>query len=277
MSKNQEFKIIIDPKRSQKEYLKDLFRYRELFYFFALRDIVVRYKQTLLGVAWSIIRPLLQMAVFAFIFGKVAQLPSDNISYPLFVLAGMVPWQLFASGLIDASNCLIHNAHMISKVYFPRIVFPITHIIVNFIDFLISLAMLLILFLVTGVLISAKILLLPIFIFLTLLLCLGTSLWLSSLTVRYRDFRFIIPFIVQFGMFISPVGYGSFLVTFPWNLFYFLNPMAGIIEGFRWCCFGTYHESFPLAITLSTIVNVLILVTGFRYFRKMEQILADII
>lgn len=277
MSKNQEFKVIIDSKRSQKEYLKDLFRYRELFYFFAWRDILVRYKQTLLGVAWSVIRPLLNMAVFAFIFGKVANLPSDGISYPLFVLAGVTPWQLFSSSLVDASNCLVHNAAMISKIYFPRIVFPITHIIVNFVDFLISLIMLLVLFIFTGALASSTILLLPIFMILTLSLCLGTSLWLSSLTVRYRDFRFIIPFVVQFGMFISPVGYGSFLVPAPWNLLYFLNPMAGIIEGFRWSFFGIYHADFPLAIALSTAINLLILVTGFRYFRKMERVLADII
>ncbi|WP_068470759.1 ABC transporter permease [Candidatus Protochlamydia phocaeensis] len=275
--KSLEFNLIIDSSRVQKEYLKDLFRYRELFYFFAWRDILVRYKQTFLGVAWALIRPLLNMAVFAFVFGKVANLASDHINYPLFILAGMLPWQLFASCLIETSNSLVNNAPMISKVYFPRMILPISYILVNFVDFAISLAMLLFLFLVTGSFQHWTILLLPAFIGLTLILCLGTSLWLAAITVRFRDFRFIVPFIVQFGMFISPVGYGSFLVPEPWRWLYFLNPMAGIIEGFRWCCFGAYHADLPAALAISCLVNAVLLVTGFRYFRKMERIFADII
>ncbi len=277
MSKKAEFHIIIEANRGQKEYLKDLFRYRELLYFFAWRDILVRYKQTFLGIAWAIVRPLLNMAIFALIFGKIANLASDHVKYPLFVLVGMLPWQLFANCIIDASQSLVNHASTISKVYFPRLILPITHLIVNFIDFLISLAMLFIVFLVTGALSHWTILLLPIFIFLALLLCLGVSFWLSALTVRYRDFRFIVPFIVQFGIFISPVGYASFLVPQAWRWLYFLNPMAGIIEGFRWCCFEVYHPDLPLALTLSTGMNALILVTGFRFFRKMERVFADII
>lgn len=277
MTKKQEFDIIIDVDRVQKEYLKDLFRYRELFYFFAWRDILVRYKQTFLGVAWSIIRPIINMAVFVFIFGKVANLPSDHVNYSLFVLAGMIPWQLFSSCLVDTSNSLVNNAAMISKVYFPRIILPVTHIIVNLVDFLISMGMFFSLLLIMGAMNEWRLVFIPIFILFTLCLCLGTSLWLSALTVRYRDFRFIVPFLVQFGMFISPVGYGSFLVPENWQWVYFLNPMAGIIEGFRWCCFGTYHPSLPLALSLSLIVNSLILITGFRFFRKMERIFADII
>lgn len=277
MSKKTEFNIVIEETGSQREYIKDLFRYRELFYFFAWRDIVVRYKQTFLGILWSLIRPIMNMAVFAFVFGKVANLPSQDVSYPLFVLAGMIPWQLFSSCLVDASTSLVNHAAMLSKVYFPRIILPVTHIIVNFTDFMISLVMLFALFLFSGSLNHWTILLLPLFILLTLSLCLGASLWLSALTVRYRDFRFIIPFVVQFGVFISPVGYGSFLVPPFWQWLYFLNPMAGIIEGFRWCCFGIYYPALPVAIILSIAINMLILVSGFRFFRKMERVFADII
>ncbi len=276
-NKNSEIQILIDSNHCQKEYFKDLFRFRELFYFLAWRDIVVRYKQTVLGVVWALIRPLLNMAVFAFVFGKIANLSSDHVNYPLFVLAGMLPWQLFAGCLIDTSNSLLHNAPMISKVYFPRIILPISHIMVHFVDFLISLSLLFFLFLIFGCLNHWTLFILPFFIMLTLMLCLGVSLWLAAATVRYRDLRFIVPFLVQFGMFISPVGYSSFLLPDPWLWAYFLNPMAGIIEGFRWCCFGSYNTHLPLALTLSCVVNAVLLVTGFRFFRKMERIFADII
>lgn len=278
MSKNsKEDLLIIDAANVQKQYLKDLLQYRALFYFFAWRDILVRYKQTLLGVAWAILRPLLNMAVFVLVFGKIANLPSDGVHYSLFVLAGMLPWQLFASCLIDSSNSLVNNAPMISKIYFPRMILPTSYIIVCFLDFMISLATLFLLFVLTGNMSHWNIVMLPLFIIQNLILCLGASLWLSALTVRYRDFRFLVPFIVQFGMFVSPVGYGSFLVPETWRWFYFLNPMAGIIEGFRWSCFGVYHTYLPLALTLSLSVNVFLLVTGFRFFRKMERLFADII
>jgi lipopolysaccharide transport system permease protein len=276
MTKNQ-YEILIDPDNLEKEYFKDLFRYRELFYFFAWRDIVVRYKQTALGVIWAIIRPLINMAIFAFVFGSVAKLPSDNVNYSFFVLAGMLPWQLFSTSLVDCSNCLIGNSQMISKVYFPRIILPISQVIVQLTDFLISLAMLLTLLLITGNLNHLTILALPLFIVLSLLLSLGAGLFVAATTVRYRDFRFIVPFVVQFGMFISPVGYGSFLIPETWRWIYFLNPMAGIIEGFRWCCFGIYHPDLPLAVTLSCLVTALILAVSFRFFRKMERIFTDII
>ncbi|MBA3721052.1 MAG: ABC transporter permease [Parachlamydiaceae bacterium] len=278
MSKKQaEFEILIDSNRIQREYFKDLYRYRELFYFFAWRDILVRYKQTILGIAWAVIRPLLYMAVFVLIFGKIAHLETTEVNYPLFILAGMLPWQLFTSCLIDSSNCLVINASLISKVYFPRIILPFNHIIVSFVDFFISLGMLFFLMIFVGSFDHWSILLLPEFLFLTFALCLGSSLWLSALTVRYRDFRFIVPFIMQFGMFISPVGYSSSLVPSSWQWVYFLNPMVGIIEGFRWCCFGTVEPHLPLAVGLSVVISSIILVTGFFYFRKMERIFADII
>lgn len=272
-----DFNLIIDSRSLQKGYLKDLLSYGELFYFFAWRDILVRYKQTFLGIAWALIRPLLNMVVFVFVFGKLANLPSDGVPYSVFVLAGMLPWQLFSSCLVDSSNSLVQNAPMISKVYFPRIILPISHILVNFVDFLISLTLVSVLFIVLGTVSYWTILLLPVFILFALILCLGTSLWLSALTVRYRDFRFLIPFIAQFGMFISPVGYGSFLISEQWHWLYFLNPMAGVIEAFRWACFGVYHDYLPLALGLSLGVNLILLGTGFRFFRKMERLFADII
>ncbi|CAF22906.1 MULTISPECIES: ABC transporter permease [Candidatus Protochlamydia] len=277
MSDHAQFDIVIDSSGIQKEYLKDLYRYRELLYFFTWRDIIVRYKQTALGILWALFRPILNMSVFALVFGKIANLPSDGVNYPLFVLAAMLPWLLFAGCVIDTSNTLVNNAAMISKVYFPRMILPISNILVNFCDFIVTLLLLFILFLFSGALTTWTIVLLPIFISLNLILCLGISLWMAAVTVRFRDFRFLIPFIVQFGLFISPVGYGSFLVPEPWRWLYFLNPMAGIIEGFRWCCLGIYHTDLPLALLLSSLINFILLITGFRYFRKMERIFADII
>lgn len=276
-NKNLKDQIIIDADQIQTEYFNDIYRFRELFYFLAWRDLLVRYKQTALGIVWALIRPLLNMAVFAFVFGKIAHLPSNNVSYPLFILAAMIPWQLFANCLVDTSQSLVNNAPMISKVYFPRIILPISHILVHCVDFLISFAFLFILLAFTGYLSHWELLALPAFIFLTLILCLGTSLWLAAASVRYRDFRFVIPFIVQFGVFISPVGYSSFLIPENWRWIYFLNPIAGIIEGFRWCYFGIYNPELSLAIALSCLVNTVILITGFKFFRKMERVFADII
>lgn len=274
--KNSKFQIVIDPDCEQKEYLKDVLRYRELFYFLAWRDIVVRYKQTFLGVFWAVVRPLLTMAVFALVFGKIAHLATGEVNYPLFVLSGLLPWMLFAGCLIDTSHSLVNNTHMISKVYFPRIILPISDIMVHLVDFFISLILLLFLLLLNGYL-NWSILALPFFIALTLLLCVGTGLWLSAASVRYRDFRFIVPFLVQFGVFLSPVGYSSFLLSERSQWIYFLNPMVGIIEGFRWCCFGSYHANLMFAVLISCMINGIILVTGFRYFRKTERVCADII
>lgn len=277
IKKDLKFQFIVDADGDQKDYLKDLFRYRELFYFLAWRDIVVRYKQTGLGILWALVRPLLTMAVFTFVFGRIAHLSSENISYPLLVLTGLLPWLLFAGSLIDTSQSLVNNTHMISKVYFPRIILPISDVMVHLVDFVISLALLLILLLLNGYLEHWPLLALPVFIALTLSLCLGSGLWLSAASVRYRDFRFIVPFLVQFGVFISPVGYSSFLLSGDSQWLYFLNPMAGIIEGFRWCCFGIYHANLLPAILISSAMNGMILLTGFRYFRKMERVCADII
>lgn len=275
-NKSSEFQITIDTEQIQKEYFKDLFRYRELFFFLAWRDIIVRYKQALLGVLWSIIRPLLNMVVFAYIFGRVANLPSEGVNYSLFVLAGLLPWQFFSSSLVDGSQCLVGQAQIISKTYFPRIILPASNIFPNFLDFAISLV---IMFMAIGMMgyMSWRLFYLPLLVGLLFMLCLGASLWTSALMVRYRDVRFIVPFIVQFGLFLSPVGYGSFLISEPYRTIYYLNPIAGIIEGFRWCFFGVNGESLPLSLGLSVAVNCLIFYFGFRFFRKMERLLADII
>jgi lipopolysaccharide transport system permease protein len=278
MSKKvSQFTTIIEANSHPKEYFKDLFRYRELFYFFAWRDILIRYKQTLLGVIWVLVRPLINMLVFAFVFGYIAHLPSGPIDYHLFILAGMLPWQLFAACLVDTSNCLLANSLMLSKVYFPRIILPISYILVNTVDFFISLTFILLLFAVLKVISYGTLLVLPLLIVLSFSLCLGAGLWLAALTVCYRDVRFLMPFIVQFGMFISPVGYSGFLVPESWRWIYFLNPMAGIIEGFRWCFFGVYQPDLPIALIISVCITGALLVTGFSFFRKMERVFADII
>ena len=269
--------IVIDPQNKNNSYFKDLFHYRELFYFLAWRDIVVRYKQTFLGVVWAIVRPLLTMAVFALVFGKIAHLATDEVNYPLFVLSGLLPWLLFAGSIIDTSQSLVNNTHMISKVYFPRIILPVSDIIVHLVDFTISLSLLLFLLLLNGNLNHGSIVFLPFFVVLTLFLSVGSGLWLSAASVRYRDFRFIIPFIIQFGLFLSPVGYSSFLLSDHSQWIYFMNPMVGIIEGFRWCCFGIYHPNLIFAVLFSCLFNSVILITGFHFFRKTERVCVDII
>lgn len=277
MEKRAEFNIVIDADRIQKEYFKDLFRYRDLFYLLAWRDILVRYKQTALGVAWAILRPLITMMVFAFVFGKVAKLPSSSINYSLFVLVGLLPWQLFSFSVIDSSFCLVNNAHLVSKIYFPRLIILVSSIMVNLVDFLIGMGMMAIALVVLGEIHSWTALLIPLFILQTLLLCLGVGLWLSALTVRFRDLRFVVQFIVQFGMFISPIGYGSFVIPYPWKWVFFLNPVAGIIDGFRWAIFGIPNPDLGMALLFSVSMIALLLGSGFAYFRTMERTIADVI
>lgn len=273
--KSPESLLVIEAGSEQKQYLKDLRDFRELFFFFAWRDILVRYKQAFFGVAWALIRPLLTMAMFTLIFGYIANLPSDNVNYALFVLAGMLPWQLFSSALVDTSNSLLNQVHLISKVYFPRMVIPAAQIMVHLLDFAVGFALLLILVVAMGSLSLSHLIFVPLFIALAIALCLGSGLWLSALTVKYRDFRFIVPFVAQFGMFISPVGYGSFVIPEKWSWFYFLNPMAGIIDGFRWALFGLWYERMGWSISFSVSITAILLYTGFRYFRKMEHTFAD--
>lgn len=269
--------VILEAKRPQKEYWKDLYRHRELFYFFAWRDVIVRYKQAFFGIAWALIRPLLTMLLFTFIFSRLAGLPSEGIPYYLFALAGLTPWLLFANVLTETTLSLLNNPNLISRVYFPRMIIPSSQIIVQFVDFSISMVLLFALILYSGIYNGLTLLFLPLFIVQLLALCLGCALFLSSITVKWRDVRYLVPFFVQFGMYVSPVGYGSFMIPESYHWIYFLNPMAGIIEGFRWSIFGTAIPDLSLAIGESLVVTALIVMLGVLYFRKSESQFGDII
>lgn len=269
--------VVIEAQQAPKESFKELFHYRELLFFFAWRDIVVRYKQTAFGIAWAVIRPLLNMAVFTLIFGKIAHLSSSDIPYSLFVLAGMLPWQFVSGVVFDTCNSLTNNTHLITKIYFPRMILCTSQILVHLVDFSINLILLFILMLVMQEGSLATLWALPLCSLLAVILCLGSSLWLSALTVKYRDFRFIVTFIVQFGMFISPVGYGSYIVPAGWKWLYFLNPMVGIIEAFRWTLFGISSPDLAWSILFSCCVSAILLKTGIQYFRKTERSFADTI
>lgn len=277
MEQKSNYNLVIEANRSEKNYLRDLWHFRELFYFLAWRDILVRYKQTVIGIAWSVIRPFLTMLVFTIVFGKLAKLPSEGVPYPILVYAAMLPWQFFSNSLAEASNSLIDNANMVTKVYFPRVVVPASSVIVSFVDFLISFCILCLLMIWYGFMPSVKMFTLPFFLLLAFGASFGFSLWLSALNVKYRDFRYVIPFIVQFGLYISPVGFTSSIVPGKWRLLYSLNPMVGVIDGFRWAILGGNSHMYWPGFLLSSALTLLVLVSGFRYFRKTERVLADII
>src|SRR5665213_817944 len=275
--KSTEFDLIIESGRSEKNYWNDVWRFRELFLFMAWRDILVRYKQTVIGLAWSIIRPVLTMIVFTVIFGNLAKLPSQGVPYPILVYAAMLPWQFFSTSFSDASNSLITNSNMLTKIYFPRMIIPASTVIVNLVDFLISFAILVVLMFWYSFVPGWNILYLPFFLFLTFILSLSTGLWVAALNVKYRDFKFIVPFVVQFGLYISPVGFSSNVVG-KWRLLYSLNPMVGIIDGFRWCILGGKQQQIYLpGMLLSIGMIILITIFGVFYFRKMEKTFADVI
>lgn len=267
--------VEIESNKVNSNYLHDLFRFRDLFVFFALRDILVRYRQAFFGISWALIRPILTMAMFALIFGRIAGLPSENVNYGLFVLVAMTAWQLFANTTQDTCNCLINNALLITKTYFPRMIIPISQIMVHLVDFAVNLAFLFIFFLFTNTELQWKICLFPFFFFLLITLCLGVGFWVSSLTIQYRDFRILIPFFLQFGMFLSPVGYGTFVIPQKLQYIYFLNPLVGIIDGLRWTLFGMSYPLLGLSISYSIAITLTLLLTGFYYFRKTERTFAD--
>jgi lipopolysaccharide transport system permease protein len=266
--------LIIEAGRTERHYWRDLWRYRELFAVLAWRDITVRYKQTLIGIAWALIRPSLTMIVFTIIFGKLAGLPSD-VPYPLLVFAGMLPWVFFSSALGEASNSLIGNANLISKVYFPRMIVPAAAVVVALVDFLISFIVLLALMLWYRHAPDGRIVLLPAFIALAFIASLGPGLLIATLNVKYRDFRYVIPFVVQFGLYISPVGFSSSIIPEQWRLLYALNPLAGIIDGFRWCLLGS--PLFMPGFVISVALSVTLLCLGIRQFRKAEAGIADLL
>lgn len=269
--------LIIKAGHSERQYWQDLWRYRELFYFLAWRDILVRYKQTVIGIAWALIRPFLTMVVFTIVFGKLAKLPSEDAPYPILVFAAMLPWQFFANSLSECSNSLIGNANLISKVYFPRLIVPTSAVVVSFVDFLISGMILLGLMAWYDFVPSWRILTLPFFMAIAFAASMGAGLWLASLNVKYRDFRYIVPFMVQFGLYISPVGFSSSIVPLQWRSLYSLNPMVGVIDGFRWAIIGGESNLYLPGFLLSLGLVIVFLFTGIWYFRRMERTFADVI
>jgi lipopolysaccharide transport system permease protein len=269
--------LLIQSGATEKQYWRDLWRYRELFYFLTWRDLLVRYKQTVVGVSWSLIRPLLTMVVLTVVFGKLGKMPSGGVPYPLLVFCGMLPWQFFSTAMSESGNSLVSNTNLISKVYFPRLIIVISSVITSFADFLISGAFLVALMAWYRYEPPITVFLLPLFVLLAFGASLGVGLWIAALMVEYRDFRFIVPFIVQFGLYISPVGFRSSIVPERFRILYALNPMVGVIDGFRWCILGGVQNiSWPeLAVA---VIDVIVLVaSGIWYFRKTEQTFADVI
>ncbi len=269
--------LVIRAGRTEKDYWWDLWHYRELFYFLAWRDILVRYKQTAIGILWALIRPFLTMVVFTIVFGNLAKLPDGGVPYPILVFAAMLPWQFFASSLAECSGSLLSNSNLISKVYFPRLIVPVSAVVVSFVDFLISGMILLGLMIWYHFMPSWRILTLPFFVAIAFAAAIGVGLWLASLNVEYRDFRYIVPFLVQFGLYISPVGFSSSIVPQQWRSLYSLNPMVGVIDGFRWAILGGNFELYLPGFFLSLGLVILLLVSGIWYFRKMERTFADVI
>jgi lipopolysaccharide transport system permease protein len=269
--------LIIEAGHRDRQYWRDLWAYRELLYFLAWRDLLVRYKQTVVGIVWSFIRPFLTTIVLTVVFGKLGKMPSGGVAYPLLVFCGMLPWQFFSTALSESGNSLVNNSNLISKIYFPRLAVPISTVLTSLVDFLISVVFLVVLMLWYATIPPAQIVLLPIFILLALVTSFGAGVWIAALTVRYRDFRIIIPFVVQLGFYISPVGFVSTVVPEQWRLIYFLNPIAGVIDGFRWCILGGMHELYPLGLLLSLTTATIITFGGIWYFRATESEFADII
>lgn len=266
--------IRIAPGYMARHYWRDLWRYRELFYILSWRDIKVRYKQTFIGVAWSLIRPLLTTIIFTIVFSRIAHLENPGPApYVLMVFAGMLPWQFFSNALSEAGNSLIGNANLITKVYFPRMIIPAGSVITSLVDFLISFFLLLLLMGWYQFVPSWQIVFLPLFLFMAFFLAFGVGLYLSALNVKYRDFRYIIPFIIQFGLYVTPVGFSSSVIGEKWKLLYYCNPMVGVIDGFRWCILGDSPDM--RSVFVSCILIILMLFIGVTYFRKMEKSFAD--
>ncbi|MCG8553307.1 MAG: ABC transporter permease [Desulfobacterales bacterium] len=272
-----DFKIIIRPDTPAGNVLKDVWHYRHLFYFLAWRDILVRYKQTLAGVAWGVIKPLSTMAVFTFVFGKLANLPSGQAPYGVMVLAALLPWQFFTNILFSTGNSLVSNTSLVSKVYFPRVIIPMAAVVVAVADFLIAFALLFGMMLVYGVWPGMTILLLPGFMAIAVLTSLGTGLFVAALNVKYRDFTHLMPFILQFGLYLSPVGYSSSLVPDGWRFIYSLNPMVGVIDGFRWVLLGEKALVYWPGLFISVVLSVAIFIFGLKFFIRNEREFADII
>jgi len=277
MSENTNYQLTIEAGKAERHYWMDIWRYRELFYILAWRDIAVRYKQTVIGMLWAIIRPLLTMMILVVVFGKIAKLPSEGVPYPVFVFAAMLPWTFFATAFEEASNSLVSNANLISKVYFPRLIIPAAPVIVAAVDFLISFAILLVLIAWYRYWPDWHILTLPLFLLLGFFAALGAGLFFASLNVRYRDFRYVIPFIVQLGLYISPVGFSSTIVPEQYRVLYYLNPMVAVVDGFRWAISGGSTALNAAELIISISVVTLLCITGIIHFRNTEKTFADVI
>lgn len=269
--------LVIKAGRAEQQYWQDIWKYRELFYFLAWRDILVRYKQTAIGLAWALLRPFLTTMVFTLVFGVLLKAPSTGAPYPIVVFAAMLPWQFFSNALSECSNSLISNSNLISKVYFPRLIVPTSAVIVSFVDFMISAIILLGFMAWYNFVPDWRILTLPLFVAIAFAAAMGAGLWLAALNVEYRDFRYIVPFIVQFGLYISPVGFSSSVVPERWRLLYSLNPMVGVIDGFRWAILGKDFAIYLPGFLLSVALVMVVLITGIQYFRRMERKFADVI
>jgi lipopolysaccharide transport system permease protein len=269
--------IVIRPSRGWVSLnLRDLWRYRELLYFLTWRDIKVRYKQTVLGAAWAIIQPFFTMVVFSLFFGKLAKVPSDDIPYPIFSYAALVPWTFFANGLSQSSTSLVASANLIQKVYFPRLVVPISAVISGGVDFVLAFVVLLGMMLFYGIVPTTAVVWLPLLLLLALVTSLGVGLWLTAMNVQFRDVRYAVPFLVQAWMFATPIAYPSSLLDEPWRILYGINPMAGVVEGFRWALLGTETVPGPIVL-VSALVAVGLLISGAFYFRRMEKTFADVV
>src|SRR6266478_1043073 len=270
-------RLVIEAGKAERHYWADLWKYRELFFFFSWRDILVRYKQTVIGVLWAVVRPILTTVVFVFVFSRLAKMPSEGVPYPLLVFAAMLPWQFFASALTEASNSLIGNANMISKIYFPRLIMPVSAVIVALVDFLISLVILGVVMAIYQVVPTWRLLAMIPLTGIAFLAAFGAGLWLAALNVEYRDFRYVLPFIVQFGLYASPVGFSSSVVPEKWRLLYSLNPMVGVIDGFRWSILGSTSSIYWPSFAFSAAIVACFLWRGIARFRKMERTFADLI
>lgn len=270
--------LVLEAGRAERNYWRDIWAYRELFAMLAWRDVAVRYKQTVIGVAWALLRPFLTMVVFTVVFGHLAKLPSDGAApYPILVFAGMLPWFLFSSVLSEASGSVVGNSHLVGKVYFPRIIIPTSSAVVALVDFAINLVLLVALMAWFGFAPNWRFVLLPAFILLAVLASLGPALFITALNVKYRDFRYIIPFIVQFGLYVSPVGFSSAVVPEHWRFWYSLNPVVGVIDGFRWCLLGGESQIYVPGFLMSLLVTAAFLWLGISYFRRTEKTFADLI
>lgn len=269
--------LLIEPKKTAAGFLEELWAYRELFFYLAWRDILVRYKQTAIGIAWSVLRPLLTMIVLTIVFGKVAKLPSGGVPYPILVFAAMLPWQFFSNTLSESANSLISNAQMVSKVYFPRLIIPTTSMVVSLVDFVISFVILMALMLWYGFYPDWRMLVLPALLLIAVITSLGIGYLVSALNVKYRDFRYIIPFVVQFGLYISPVGFSSDVIPEKWRLLYSINPMVGVIDGFRWAILGGDVHIYLPGFLLSVGLGLLLFIVGIRFFLRSERSFADLI